>query len=273
MDSLKLIGKFKNSTNAITIYRPAGNKIYNSTSKLSSLYDTNISSLTNNQVFYFLSPTYRNKSLTFTTGRLVNIFWSDMVGNSAAANSPSQTLTYSNASARFVQYQRLSSTTYMSNINLDTTKLNTGAIYSLLNTFDTANYVARGTANRNNTTVSTTAMASYLLSGTTGIVIQNECYNRNFEINAFIGIPTTGFSAGASFKVSIVLWNVLETTVIAETQVYCNSTTDQLYINLYGAFRTSVNDINKLFDFRIQYLGTGLTLLATGNFTYVVKSL
>jgi hypothetical protein len=143
----------------------------------------------------------------------------------------------------------------------------------LLNTFNTANYVARGTPQRNNTTVSIGSMQPYLLSGTNGIVIQNECYNRNFEINAFISIPTTGFSVEASFKIYIVLWNVLETTVIAETQVYCNSTTDSLNINLYGVFRTSVNDVNKLFDFRIQYLGTGLTLSASGNFTYVVKTL
>ena len=39
----------------------------------------------------------------------------------------------------------------------------------------------------------------------------------------------------------------------------------------FKVYRAS--DINKLFDFRIQYLGTGLTLLSTGNFTYVVKSL
>jgi len=272
MDSIKLIGNFKGS-NVKTIYRPAGNNVYNSTSKLSSLYDTNISSLINNQILYYLSPSYRNKLLTFTTGRLVNIFWNDMVGNSANVNSASQTLTYTNGSVRFVQYQRLSSTTYMSNINLDTTKLNTGAIYSLLNTFDTANYVARGTVNRNNTTVSTTAMASYLVSGTTGIVIQNECYNRNYEINAFIGIPTTGFSAGASFKLYITIRDPVITTVIAETQVYCNSTTDQIYINLYGVFNATVNDVNKVFDLKIQYLGTGLTLLATGNFTYVVKTL
>lgn len=273
MDSIKLIGNFKNSAPR-TIYRPAGNNVYNSTSKLSSLYDTNITSLLNKQVLYFLSPTYRNKLLTFTTGRLVNIFWGDMVGNSSASNSASQTLTYSNGTNRFVQFQRQSSTTYMSGTNLDTTKLNTGAIYSLLNTFDTANYVARGTVNRNNTTVSTTAMSSYLLSDTTGILIQNECYDRNFEINAFISIPTSTFSEGASFKIFIVLANVLETTTIAETQVYCNSTSDSLNINLYGAYRTSVNDVNKVFDFKIQYLGTDLTLRAShGNFTYVVKSL
>jgi len=273
MDSLRLIGRFKNST-ARTIYRPAGNNIYNSTSKLSSLYDTTITSLANNQVFYFLSPSYRNKSLTFTTGRTSNIFWSDMVGNSSAANSASQTLTYTNANARLVQYQRLTSSTTVLLINLNTTKLNTNAIYSMLNTFDTANYVINPASTiRNNTTVSTTAMPSYLLSGTSGILLQNECYNRNFEINAYIQIPVTAFSVGASFKLYIVLWNVVETTVIAETQVYCNSINQPLNINLYGAYRTSVNDVNKLFDFRIQYLGTGLISSFDGQITYVVKSL
>jgi hypothetical protein len=269
MDSIKLIGSFKGSS-VITIYRPAGNNIYNSTSKLSSLYDTNITSLLNNEVLYFLSPTYRNKLLTFTTGRTANIFWGDMLGNSTAANSVSQTLTYSNATNSFIQYQRLHSSTTIVLISLNATKLNTNAVYSMLNSLDTANYALRFPfITRNNTVVSTTAMGSYLTSETTGIVIRNECYDRNFEINAFIQINATGFSAGASFKLFITLG----TNIIAETQVYCNSITQPLNINLYGAIRTTVDDIGKNFDFKIQYLGSGLTVLSDGQISYAVKTL
>lgn len=268
MDTLKLIGSFKGSAFR-TIYSPIGNNIYNSTSKLSSLYDTNITTPLNNQVLYFLSPSYSNKTLIATSGKDINIFWNDLFGRSAIAlNIASLTFTYSNASSKYIQYQRLSSGLTLSNMTLNTTKMNTNGIYSLINTVDTANFALTNTVLASNNAVVSSTMASYLIANTSGILLRNECYNRNFEINGYIQLPTTGFSAGASFK----LYIYLGTDIIAQTQVYCVGVNNPVYINLYAVIRTTVLDLNKYIDFKIQYLGTGLTMVA-GNLNFVVKCL
>jgi hypothetical protein len=256
MENSQLIGRIKGAPTLFTRYRPVGNNIYNSTTKLLNLYDTLITTPLNNQVLYLLVTSWRNKTLQATGGLVSNIFWGDMYGNNlTTANSASQTITYSNASSKYIQYQRLSSAYKVTNINYDTIKLNTGGIYSLLNTVDTANYgISFGLTDRNNSVATSAIMASYLIGDLQGILLRNQCYDRNFEINGFIQIPATAFSAGASFK----LYIYLGTDIVAQTQVYCNSTTDPLYINLYGVIRTSVLDVNKYIDLKLEYLGTGL---------------
>jgi hypothetical protein len=270
MENSQLIGRIKGAPTLFTRYRPAGNNIYNSTTKLSSLYDTTITTPLNNQVFYLLTTLWRNKTLQATGGNVANIYWGDMYGQSlTSGNVASTTFTYSNASSKYIQYQRLSSAYKVQSFQFDNDKLNTGNIYSLLNTVDTENYALISATNeRTNSFVSSTVMASYLISDTRGILLRNECYDRNFEINSFIRIPSTSFSVGASFK----LYIYLGTDIIAQTQVYCNSTTDPIYINLYGVIRTSVLDINKYIDLKIQYLGTGL-LTDIGFCNLVVKVL
>ena len=256
MENSQLIGRIKGAPTLFTRYRPVGNNIYNSTTKLLNLYDTLITTPLNNQVLYLLTTFWRNKTLQATGGNVSNIFWGDMYGNNlTTANVASQTFTYSNASSKYIQYQRLSSAYEVSTVNYDVVKLNTGGIYSLLNTVDTANYALTfGISERTNSSFTAGIMASYLIGDLQGILLRNECYDRNFEINGFIQIPATAFSVGASFK----LYIYLGTDIVAQTQVYCNSTTDPLYINLYGVIRTSVLDVNKYIDLKLQYLGTGL---------------
>jgi len=271
MDAIKLIGSVKYSSD-ITIYQPIGNNIYNSTSKLSSLYDTNITTPLNNQVLYFLSPTYRNKTLIATGGQFINNFWADMIGrNTPNLNIASLTFTYSNVSSKYIQYQRLSSGFNISVMGLNTTKMNTGGLFSLINTVDTANFALSNSilsGNRNNSVFSSPTMASYLIADTRGFLLRNECYDRNFEINGYIQIPVSAYSDGASFKLYIYLGS----DIIAQTQVYCNGINNPVYINLFAVVRTTILDINKYIDFKIQYLGSGLTMTA-GNINLVVKTL
>jgi hypothetical protein len=270
MENSQLIGRIKGAPTLFTRYRPAGNNIYNSTTKLQNLYDTLITTPTNNQVLYLLTTFWRNKTLQATGGLTSNIYWFDMYGNNVTtSNSPSQTFTYSNASSKYIQYQKLTSDILGNGVTYNTTLLNTGALCSLINTNDFPNYaISGGSVTRNNSFFSSGVMTSYLFSNTSGILLRNECYDRNFEINAYISIYVTAFNPGSSFKLFLYLGN----NVIAQTQVFCNSITDPVYINLYGLVRTSVVDVDKYIDFRIQYLGSGLTTRASG-FQIVVRTL
>ena len=280
MDALSLNGIVKGATNPV-MYKSIGNDLYNSTSKISSLYDTNITLPVNNEILYFLSPAYRNKTLTATTGNLAsNKFWVDMSGaGSSLTNIVSQTFTYSNASNRFLQYQRLHSSITATNTFLDTNKIRTQNIYSLLNTTNTAGWAYSGSPQyaRHNSIVSTGVMPSYLSANTTGIQLINECYNRTFEINGFSSIPTT-VVAGSSFTVYIYLGD----SVVSQATVYCQSGTNKdVFISIYAVIKTTAADVNKYIDFRIKFTfpqgvdpGNGYTGVTRGGvMNFAVKSL
>jgi hypothetical protein len=275
MDTKLLIGIVKGST-ALTVFRPIAENVYNQTLKIGNLYDVNITTPLNNQILYFLSPTYRNKGLIFQTGIVggagnANIYWGDMIGEQTPAlNVLSQTLTYNNAIDKFVQYQRLHSSAQGSNMSLNTTKMITNAIYSLTNTnTPLANYAfSSGSVSYNNSAISSTVMASYLVASNSGVLLQNGCYNRTFEINGFISIPLTTFTDNSSFIVYIYLGD----TVINQTSVSCRTGDVIKYINIYAVVNTTVANLNQKIDFRIQYTGSVLTTSA-GIFSFSVKSL
>jgi hypothetical protein len=274
MDTKLLIGIVKGST-ALTVYRPVAENVYNQTLKIGNLYDVNITTPLNNQILYFLSPSYRNKGLIFQPGTTgagnVNIFWGDMIGEQfTALNSLSQTLTYNNALNKFVQYQRLHSSAQGSNASLNATKLITNGIFSLINTnTPVANYgfssvsVAYG-----NTTVNVSITPSYLVASNSGILLQNGCYNRTFEINGFLSVPLTTFTDNSSF----ILYVYLGDTVINQTSVSCRTGDIVKYINIYSVINTTVANLGQKIDFRIQYTGSVLTTTA-GTFSFSVKSL
>ena len=275
MDTKTLIGVVKGAT-ALTVFRPFAENVYNQTLKIGSLYDVNITTPLNNQILYFLYPTYRNKGLIFQTGAVggagnANIYWGDMIGEQTpAVNSLSQTLTYNNAIDKFVQYQRLHSSAQGSNMTLNNTKLITNAIYSLTNTnTPSANYAfSSGSVAYANTTVNTTVMASYLVASNSGILLQNGCYNRTFEINGFISIPLTTFTDNSNF----ILYVYLGDTVINQTSVVCRTGDVIKYINIYAVINTTVANLGQKIDFRIQYTGSVFTTTA-GIFSFSVKSL
>jgi len=269
MDSLSLSGIFKGAINP-TIYKSIGNDLYNSSSKISSLYDTNITTPLNNQMIYYLTPTFRNKSLALTTGKTANIFWSDMVGASLpASNLNSQTITYTNVNNTFLQFQRAHAGAFVSSVALDTTKMLTNNIYSLLNTAVPAEraYVS-ATITRSNSVVSTTVANSYLFSNTTGVLLRNDCYNRTFEINGFLATSSNTVTNGASFTVYIYLG----TDIIAQTDICCNTSKVENYVNIYAVIKTTVADVDKYIDFKIRYSGSVLVSSAT-QMTFSVKSL
>ena len=252
MDSLSLNGIVKGATNPV-MYKSIGNDLYNSTSKISSLYDTNISLPTNNQILYFLTNSYRNKTLIATTGNLVtNKFWADMSGTGAAgSNLNSLTFTYSDASNRFLQYQRLHSSISISNGFLDGTKLITSNIYSLLTGVAGA-YGGAPSYLRQNSTSSTSVMPTYLNVETTGlpapIQLRNECYDRTFEINGFASIPIN-VVARSRFTVYIYLGE----SEVSQATVYCPSGNKDVFIGIYAVINTTVDDVGKNIDFRIKF--------------------
>jgi hypothetical protein len=271
MDSLKLIGSFK-ASGFRTLYQPIVNNVYSSTSKLSSLYDTSILTPVNNQVLYFLTPSYRNKFLTALTGKTSNIFWEDMVGTGNTATTlAAMTISYSSATSKYIQYPRLNSSIHNATATLDNAKMNTGGIYSLINQVNTANYALTATGGtRQNSVVSIGAMSpSYLNIDTTGVLLRSECYNRNFEVNGFVQIKTDVFSAGASFIVYIYLG----TNIVAQTRAYCIDSENNLVINIYAVINTTIADVNKYIDFRIQYIGSSYTNGPAGNILFVVKTI
>jgi hypothetical protein len=276
MDTKTLIGVVKGAT-ALTIFRPIAENVYNQTLKIGNLYDVNITSPLNNQILYFLSPSYRNKGLVFQTGTTgagnINIFWADMIGEQLTAlNALSQTLTYNNAINKFVQYQRLHSSAQGSNATLNATRMITNGIFSLINTnTPSANYAFFGgsaTVAYGNTTVNINVMASYLVSSNSGILLQNGCYNRTFEINGFISIPLTTFTDNSSF----ILYVYLGDTVISQTSVSCRTGDVIKYINIYAVINTTVANLGQKIDLRIKYTGSVLTVGA-GVFSFSVKSL
>ena len=278
MDSLSLNGIVKGATNPV-MYKSIGNDLYNSTSKISSLYDTSITLPANNQILYFLSQAYRNKTLTATTGNLAsNKFWADMSGTGAAgSNVNSLTFTYSNASNRFLQYQRLHSSITATSAFLVTLKMLTQNIYSLLNTTNTDNIWAYGSSPlyvRNNSIVSTGVMPLYLNANTTGIQLINECYNRTFEINGFVSIPiptTVVISPGSRFTVYIYLGE----REVSQATVYFKSGNNDVFINIYAVINTTLDDVNKYIDFRIKLTtqGTYASAGRGGVMNFSVKSL
>ena len=274
MDTKTLIGVVKGAT-ALTVFRPVAENVYNQTLKIGNLYDVNITTQLNNQILYFLSPSYTNKGLIFQPGTSgtgnVNIFWGDMIGEQfTTLNSLSQTLTYNNALNKFVQYQRLHSSSQGSNMSLNTTKMITNGIFSLTNTnTPVLNYAfTGGSVAYGNTTINTTVMASYLVASNSGILLQNGCYNRTFEINGFISIPLTTFTDNSNFIVYIYLGE----TVINQTSVCCRTGDIIKYINIYSVINTTVDNLGQKIDFRIQYTGSVLTVGA-GIFSFSVKSL
>ena len=274
MDTKTLIGVVKGAT-ALTVFRPVAENVYNQTLKLGNLYDVNITTPLNNQILYFLSPSYRNKGLIFQTGASgagnVNIFWGDMIGEQfTTLNSLSQTLTYNNALNKFVQYQRLHSSAQGITASLNTTRLITNGIYSLINTnAPSTNYAfSSASITYGNTTVNVSVMPSYLVSSNSGILLQNGCYNRTFEINGYIFIPLSTFTDNSSFILYVYLGN----TVINQTSVSCRTGDVVKYINIYAVINTTVANLGQKIDFRIQYTGSVLTTTA-GTFCFSVKSL
>jgi hypothetical protein len=274
MDTKLLIGIVKGST-ALTVYRPVAENVYNQTLKIGNLYDANITTPLNNQILYFLSPSYRNKGLIFQTGTTgagnINIFWGDMIGEQfTALNSLSQTLTYNNALNKFVQYQRLHSSAQGVNGTLNATKLITNGIFSLINTnTPVANYgFSSVSVTYGNSAINATVMPSYLVASNSGILLQNGCYNRTFEINGFLSIPLTTFTDNSSF----ILYVYLGDTVINQTSVVCRTGDIVKYINIYSVINTTVANLGQKIDFRIQYTGSVLTTTA-GTFSFSVKSL
>jgi hypothetical protein len=273
MDTKTLIGVIKGAT-ALTVYRPIAENVYNQTLKIGNLYDVNITTPLNNQILYFLSPSYTNKTLTFQTGAVSignNVFWGDMIGlQFSTSNVLSQTLTYNNATNQFAQFQRLHSSIMGSSTGLNATKMITNGIYSITNSnAPSANYAfSFGTTANFNTTVSTGVLPSYLVASAGGILLQNGCYNRSFEVNGFISIPLISFTDNSSFIVYVYLGE----TVINQTSVSCRTGDTIKYINIYAVVNTTVANVNQKIDFRIQYTGSILNTSA-GIFSFSVKSL
>jgi hypothetical protein len=257
MDALSLNGIVKgDTTNSPVIYKSIGNDLYNSTSKISSLYDTNISLPANNQILYYLNRAYRNKTLIATTGNLTtNKFWADMSGTgSTELNLNSLTFTYSNASNRFLQYQRLHYSISATGAFLESAKMRSENIYSLLNSASgiTGIWAYGGSPIYVRTNpipiVSTGVMPSYLNINTTGIQLSNECYNRTFEINGFVSIPTN-VVAGSRFTVYIYLGD----NEVSQATAYCQSGNRDVFIGIYAVIKTTAEDVNKYIDFRIKF--------------------
>jgi hypothetical protein len=270
MENTFLIGLIKGQTIPNTVYRQIGGNVYNQSNKLTNLSDTNITTPLNGQILYYLSPTYRNKFNTFQTGTS-NINWGDMIGFATnGSNLFSQTLTYNNATQKYVQYQRLHSSINGNAMQLDTAKLITGGIYSMtVSNFPTTFYAfTSGSATNVNSVVSTTIMATYLTAASTGITLTNGCYNRAFEINGFLNIPLTTFTDNSLFTVYVYLGE----TIINQTSVVCRTGDIQKIINIYAVVNTTVANVGMKIDFRLQYTGSTLTTGAT-MFNFSVKSL
>jgi hypothetical protein len=270
MENSQLIGIVKSGTN-LTIYDPIASNVYNQTLKITDLYDTNITTPIGGQIIYFLTPTYRNKTLTFQTGRISNIFWGDMIGGQLS--NASMTLTFSSATAgigsnKFCQYQRLHSSRGVNNASLDATKLLTNGIYSLLNSTLASNaYTVNPTFNNTDSVFTSGTLSSYLITSSNGILLRNECYPRTFEINGFISIPITEVNDGASF----ILYIYNDTNIIAQTEVCCGSQSKTVVIGIFAVISTTIADVNKPLDLRIKFTGNTLTVGNKAVANFVVK--
>jgi hypothetical protein len=272
MNNSQLIGVIKGQTAANTIYRTIGANVYNQNNNLSSLSDVQITTPLNGQILAYrtTTPNFINRFNTFQTGT-ANVNWSDMIGFPInGSNLFSQTLTYNNATQKYVQFQRLHSSINGTGMTLDSAKLITGGIYSItVSNFPTTFYAySGGSVANSNSVVSSTIMATYLTAASTGITLTNGCYNRAFEVNGFLNIPLTTFTDNSSFIVYVYLGE----TIINQTSVVCRTGDTQKIINIYAVVNTTVANVGQKIDFRLQYTGSTLTTGAS-MFNFSVKSL
>jgi hypothetical protein len=272
MNNSQIIGVIKGQTVANTIYRTIGGNVYNQNNILNNLSDVNITTPLSGQIVYFESPTYRNKFNTFQTGTS-NINWSDMIGFSTSSlNTFSLTLTYNNATQKYVQYQRLHSSINANFLALNTVNLLTNNIFSISTRTPSSNNAFNSPSfSISNSPVSGTIMATYLTANSgSGITLTNGCYNRAFEVNGYLSLSLATFTDGASFIVYVYLGN----TIIAQTSVVCRTGDTTKLILIYAVVNTTVANVGQNIDFKLQYTGSTLTAGSGGAlFNFSVKSL
>lgn len=272
MNNSQIIGVRKGQTIPNTIYRTIGGNVYNQSNILNSLSDVQITTPLSGQILAYrtTAPNFINRFNTFQTGAS-NVNWGDMIGfTSAATNVSSQTLTYNNATQKYVQFQRLHSSISGNSMAFDTAKLVTNGIYSMtVSNFPPTNYAfSSGSPSFSNSIISNTIMATYMTAASTGITLTNGCYNRAFEVNGYLSFNLTTFTDNSSFIVYVYLGE----TIIAQTSIVCRTGDTAKIILIYAVVNTTVANVGQKIDFRLQYTGSTLTASAS-LFNFSVKSL
>lgn len=261
MDDIKLSGTFRSGTRPI-IYRPIANGVYNVNNSLINLYDVTTTQPTtaNNYMFYrTLVPNWGFRQYAFTGGIQggQSLYWSDVIGTAGSTfNSNSLGLTYNQIDSKFYHYQKLHLRLH-SQATLSNTKLLTGGIFNLNANVVVANsaYTTGGSPQASIGTALISVLPVYLSDTTSGILLSNACYNRNFYVNGSIFMPLNTVSTGGTFTLYIYLGDDIKSQV----SLSCISGERSKTLHINTVIRTTIADVGKTIVFKIRYAGAILT--------------
>jgi len=271
MDSSKLFGTFRGST-AVTLYNPIGNNIYNVDNRISALFNTTTTQPTtaSNYLYYRTTPSpnwiFRPYQLNGASGiRTPSIYWGDVSGSGSVFNiTNSHYLTYNGVSGRFVPFPKLFVRILgFPSTGLDNTKMRTQAIYQLNDTSSGAtratNAFIQGIPSPAVflSATSDNLLLPYLTCDNTGIIFQNEFYNRNFFINGSIYISLSSIGNGATFTFYIYLGN----DILAQSTMACKNGQKSVTLFVNTIYKSTVADVGKKMLFKLKYTAGDATIL------------